>query len=87
MLSVSLCDLYVKVKNIFACSNLRIIKFGYCYHLDNVISLALTQSGLGVKAKAPQLSGCGFKSRHYILDGCEKNEKKGSQMGPTKKKK
>ncbi len=45
-----------------------------------------------VKAEDSQLSGCGFESRHRILDGVSKasyyigKRNKGSQMGHTKKK-
>ena len=48
-------------------------------------------TGLVVKAEDSQLSGCGFESRHRILDGCErlqlkKHENKDNQTGHTKKK-
>jgi hypothetical protein len=40
-----------------------------------------------VKAEDPQLSGCGFKSQHHILDGVSDGKKrnKGIQMGHNKK--
>jgi hypothetical protein len=46
--------------------------------------------GLVVTAEDSQLSGCGFDSRHRILDGCErlqlkKHENKDNQTGHTKK--
>jgi hypothetical protein len=47
--------------------------------------------GLVVKGQDSQLSGCGFESRHRILDGVSEPSyyiekgNKGSQMGHTKK--
>ncbi len=49
--------------------------------------------GLVVKGNDSQLSGCGFESRHRILDGVSKasyyfgKRNKGSRIGHTKKKK